>query len=58
MARAWRRANIAGMPDPDSADLDQEPDDESRFDVHEWFETYRAEEHAELAGELVGVPFN
>lgn len=58
MAPAPARRIIRGMSDPDIASVDQEPDDELKFDVHEWFEAYLAEEHAEIAGELVGVPLS
>ena len=46
------------MPDPDLIPAAEEPDEEQRFDVHEWFEAYLAQEHAEVAEELVGVPLN
>jgi hypothetical protein len=46
------------MPDPDDETGDQERDDELQFDVHEWFEAYLAQEHTEIAGELVGVPLS
>ena len=58
MAPAAARGIIGEMPDPDIASVEEEPDDELKFDVHEWFEVYLAEEHAEIAGELVGVPLN
>jgi hypothetical protein len=37
---------------------DEEPVEASRFDVHEWFESYLAQTHDELADELVGVPLS
>jgi hypothetical protein len=58
MARAPRSSIIDHMPDPDVAAVDLEPEEEQRFDVHEWFEDYLAREHDDIVGDLVGVPLS
>jgi hypothetical protein len=57
MRRAAARATLVHMPDPDVATIEEEPDDEPRFDVHEWFEAYLAQE-PDVVEALVGVPLN